>query len=275
MPCRGAPQGAAPGVGCWEKSSTPSTGTGRPVPAESCGRPVQRAAGGAIDRYHGVGVLPAAVAQQQNGLATLPAVKLLAQSAFGILQGPAFRRQKAYPPCARQRCSTAPARRPALRPSGLPGCPQQTATAVPVSCPVRRAHRWCAPGRCPDRAPQQGLRFPLPAAALRQAAPAQRNQHRKPLCCCPARRCRERGGRGRPSTAPHPARLKASASSAAKVFMAFMSAPLFYAHGSADAGMRMPVIRYCSHKNHCPSPLRRSLMGRGLSAPPQGMNSLQ
>ena len=45
-------------------------------------------------------------------------------------------------------------------------------------------------------------------------------------------------------TAPHPARLKASASSAAKVFMAFMSAPLFYAHGSADAGMRIPVIRY-------------------------------
>ena len=37
MPCRGAPQGAAPGVGCWEKSSTPSTGTGRPVSAESCG----------------------------------------------------------------------------------------------------------------------------------------------------------------------------------------------------------------------------------------------
>ena len=37
MPCRGAPQGAAPGVGCWEKSSTPSTGTGRPVEAESCG----------------------------------------------------------------------------------------------------------------------------------------------------------------------------------------------------------------------------------------------
>ena len=28
---------AAPGVGCWEKSSTPSTGTGRPVEAESCG----------------------------------------------------------------------------------------------------------------------------------------------------------------------------------------------------------------------------------------------
>lgn len=50
---------------------------------------------------------------------------------------------------------------------------------------------------------------------------------------------------------------------------------LDHAHGSADAGMRMPVIRYCSHKNHCPSPLRRSLMGRGLSAPPQGMNSLQ
>ena len=37
MPCRGAPQGAAPGVGCWEKSSTPSTGTGRLVSAESCG----------------------------------------------------------------------------------------------------------------------------------------------------------------------------------------------------------------------------------------------
>ena len=37
MPCRGAPQGAAPGVGCWEKSSTPSTGSGLPVPAESRG----------------------------------------------------------------------------------------------------------------------------------------------------------------------------------------------------------------------------------------------
>ena len=37
MPCRGAPQGAAPGVGCWEKSSTPSTGSGLLVPAESRG----------------------------------------------------------------------------------------------------------------------------------------------------------------------------------------------------------------------------------------------
>ena len=37
MPCRGAPQKAAPGVGCWEKSSTPSTGSGLPVPAESRG----------------------------------------------------------------------------------------------------------------------------------------------------------------------------------------------------------------------------------------------
>ena len=37
MPCRGAPQEAAPGVGCWEKSSTPSTGSGLPVPAESRG----------------------------------------------------------------------------------------------------------------------------------------------------------------------------------------------------------------------------------------------
>ena len=37
MPCRGAPQGAAPGVGCWEKSSTPSTGSGLLAPAESWG----------------------------------------------------------------------------------------------------------------------------------------------------------------------------------------------------------------------------------------------
>ena len=37
MPCRGAPQGAAPGVGWLEKSSTPSTGSGLPVPAESRG----------------------------------------------------------------------------------------------------------------------------------------------------------------------------------------------------------------------------------------------
>ena len=37
MPCRGAPQEAAPGVGWLEKSSTPSTGTGLPVEAESWG----------------------------------------------------------------------------------------------------------------------------------------------------------------------------------------------------------------------------------------------
>ena len=37
MPCRGAPQEAAPGVGWLEKSSTPSTGTGLPVSAESWG----------------------------------------------------------------------------------------------------------------------------------------------------------------------------------------------------------------------------------------------
>ena len=37
MPCRGAPQEAAPGVGWLEKSSTPSTGSGLSVPAESRG----------------------------------------------------------------------------------------------------------------------------------------------------------------------------------------------------------------------------------------------
>ena len=37
MPCRGAPQEAAPGVGWLEKSSTPSTGSGLPVSAESWG----------------------------------------------------------------------------------------------------------------------------------------------------------------------------------------------------------------------------------------------
>ena len=37
MPCRDAPQGAAPDAGWLEKTSTPSTGSGLPVPAESRG----------------------------------------------------------------------------------------------------------------------------------------------------------------------------------------------------------------------------------------------
>ena len=49
---------------------------------------------------------------------------------------------------------------------------------------------------------------------------------------------------------------------------------IFYAQGSAIFGVRTPVSRYCSHKNHLPSlPRWRILMGRGSSAPPQGMNS--
>lgn len=48
----------------------------------------------------------------------------------------------------------------------------------------------------------------------------------------------------------------------------------FYAHGSAALGMRTPVKRYCSHKNHLPSlPRIRSFIGRGSSAPPHGIKS--
>lgn len=49
---------------------------------------------------------------------------------------------------------------------------------------------------------------------------------------------------------------------------------IFYAQGSAIFGVRTPVSRYCSHKNHFPSlPRWRSFIGRGSSAPPHGIKS--
>ena len=49
---------------------------------------------------------------------------------------------------------------------------------------------------------------------------------------------------------------------------------IFYAQGSAVFGVRTPVSRYCSHKNHFPSlPRWRSFIGRGSSAPPHGIKS--
>ena len=47
-----------------------------------------------------------------------------------------------------------------------------------------------------------------------------------------------------------------------------------YAQGSSDFGVRTPVSRYCSHRNHLLSePRWRSFIGRGESAPLQGMKS--
>ncbi len=64
-------------------------------------------------------------------------------------------------------------------------------------------------------------------------------------------------------------RLNGQKSSARPLLLIFPD----YAHGSADFGSRIAVSRYCSHRNHFPSPFILSFMGLGLSAPPQGINS--
>lgn len=46
-----------------------------------------------------------------------------------------------------------------------------------------------------------------------------------------------------------------------------------YAQGLLLSGARMAVSRYCSHRYHFPSVARRSLIGRGSSAPPETMKS--
>ena len=56
----------------------------------------------------------------------------------------------------------------------------------------------------------------------------------------------------------------------APVFLLFK----YYAQGSSAFGIRTPVSRYCSQRNHLPSlPLCLSFIGRGESAPPHGINS--
>ena len=78
MPCRGAPQRQrrawVVGKIVYALHRHRAAGPGRKP-----GRPVQRAAGGAVDHRRDVGGVRGAVAQQQNGLAILLAIKLPAR----------------------------------------------------------------------------------------------------------------------------------------------------------------------------------------------------